>query len=148
MYEVPDRELFSTTVKVIDCEPSQASLVGRASDWSHTVRQRQCDRSQFQTPPMPAYRYMEENGSAAMLPAKRLAVVTPEVNLRECITHTPLPSVNKAAHSEEMSPEVQNRGINSPHKKDVSTKKFKKAIDSELRECRIFKTWSKVSYVY
>ena len=44
---------------------------------------------------MPAHRYVEEIGSAAMLAAKRLAGVTPEVNLRECTTHTLLPSVNK-----------------------------------------------------
>ena len=48
---------------------------------------------------MPAYRYVEENGLAAMLTIKRLAVATPEVNLRECVTHTPLPCVNKATHS-------------------------------------------------
>ena len=33
-----------------------------------------------------------------MLTANRLAAVASEVNLRECITHLPLPSVNKAAH--------------------------------------------------
>ena len=37
--------------------------------------------------------------SAAMLAAKRSAGVAPEVNLREHISHTPPPSVNKAAHS-------------------------------------------------
>ena len=39
---------------------------------------------------------MEEISSAAMLATKRLAGVAPEVNLRECVTCTPLPSVNKA----------------------------------------------------
>ena len=34
-----------------------------------------------------------------MLAAKRLACVSPEVNLREHVTHTPLPSWNKTAHS-------------------------------------------------
>ena len=48
---------------------------------------------------MPVHRYVEEIGSAAMLATKRLAGVTPEVNLRECVTCMPLPSVNKAAHS-------------------------------------------------
>ena len=38
---------------------------------------------------MPAYRYMEEIGSAAMLAAKRLAGVTPEVNLRDHVTCMP-----------------------------------------------------------
>ena len=48
---------------------------------------------------MPAHRYMEENSSAAMLDAKRLAGVTAEVNFRECVTHKPTLSVNKTAHS-------------------------------------------------
>ena len=48
---------------------------------------------------MPAHRYVEENGSAAILAAKRLAGVASEVNLGEHITHMPPPSVNKAAHS-------------------------------------------------
>ena len=42
---------------------------------------------------------MEKNCSAAMLAAKRLAGVTPEVNLMETLTHTPPPSVNKTTHS-------------------------------------------------
>ena len=63
------------------------------------MRQWRHDRSQFQAPPMPTHRYMEENGSAAMLAAKRSAGITPEVNLIECVTPTPLPSANKAAHS-------------------------------------------------
>ena len=42
---------------------------------------------------------MEENGSAATLVTKRSADVTPEVNLGECVTHTPLPRTNKSAHS-------------------------------------------------
>ena len=33
------------------------------------------------------------------LAAKRSAGVVPEVSLREHVTHTPLPSTNKAAHS-------------------------------------------------
>ena len=42
---------------------------------------------------------MEEIGSVAMLAAKGSAGVTPEANTRECVTHMPPPSVNKAAHS-------------------------------------------------
>ena len=34
-----------------------------------------------------------------MLAAKKLAGVTPEVNLKEHVTGMPLPSTNKAAHS-------------------------------------------------
>ena len=48
---------------------------------------------------MPACRYIEEIGLAAMLATKRSAGVTPEVNLKEFVTHMPLPSANKAAHS-------------------------------------------------
>ena len=48
---------------------------------------------------MPACRYVEEIDSAAMLATKRLAGVTPEVNLREHVTCMPQPSVNKAIHS-------------------------------------------------
>ena len=48
---------------------------------------------------MPGCRYVEEIDSAAMLATKRSAGVTPEVNLREHLTHTPLPRVNKAVHS-------------------------------------------------
>ena len=60
-------------------------------------------------------------------PAKGVAL---EVNLRERILCTPLPSVNKAeptlALKEEMSPEVQNNGISGPTNGHVSNKNFKK----------------------
>ena len=46
-----------------------------------------------------AHRYVEENGSAVMLAAKRSVGVTPKVSLREHVTCTPLASANKAAHS-------------------------------------------------
>ena len=42
---------------------------------------------------------MEEIGSAAMLAAKRLAGIIAEVNLRQHVTHMPLPSTNKAART-------------------------------------------------
>ena len=48
---------------------------------------------------MPAQRFMEENSSATILAAKRLAGVIPEVYFREHVTYTSLPSANKAAHS-------------------------------------------------
>ena len=48
---------------------------------------------------MPADKYVEENGLAAMLTKKRSAGVTPKVNLRECVIYTSPPSMNKAAHS-------------------------------------------------
>ena len=48
---------------------------------------------------MPARRYVEEIGLAAMLAANRSAGVTPEVNPWKPVTHIPPPSTNKAAHS-------------------------------------------------
>ena len=48
---------------------------------------------------MPACRYVEENGLAAMLAANRSAGVTPEVNLREYVTRMPPPSANNVVHS-------------------------------------------------
>ena len=45
---------------------------------------------------MPASRYVEENSLAAMLSKKRSAGVTPEVNLKECVTCTLPLSANKA----------------------------------------------------
>ena len=47
---------------------------------------------------MPAHRYVEEIGSAAMLVTKRSAGVAPEVNLRHASCMPP-PSMNKAAYS-------------------------------------------------
>ena len=49
--------------------------------------------------PMSAHRYMEEISLAAILANNRSTGVTPEVNLRGHVTHTSLPSANKAAHS-------------------------------------------------
>ena len=48
---------------------------------------------------MPAHRYVEEIGLAAIWAANRSAGVTPGVNLREHVTCTPLPNVNKDSHS-------------------------------------------------
>ena len=88
--------------------------VERLPQWWH-------DESQFQAPPMPAHRYVEDKSLAAMLATKRSAGVTPEVNLGKCVTHRSPPSVNNAAHSgfktQETSPEIQDRGINGPTKR-------------------------------
>ena len=43
--------------------------------------------------------YAGLNGFVAVLAAKRLAGVAPEVNLSKHVTCTPLPSANKAAYS-------------------------------------------------
>ena len=48
---------------------------------------------------MPAHRCVGENGLAAMLATKRLAGVTPEVNIRECVICIPTQSANKATPS-------------------------------------------------
>ena len=69
-------------------------IAGRASTWLQRH-----DRCQFRAPPMPAHRCVENNCSAVMLATKRSAGVTPEVNLRECVTCMSLPSMNKAAYS-------------------------------------------------
>ena len=67
---------------------------------------------------------------AAMLDTERLAGVTPEVNLGECISHMSLPSVNKAGHSgfetqrRPRNPEVQNSGISSPTERTCVLQKF------------------------
>ena len=49
---------------------------------------------------MPACKYVEENGSAAMSVAKRSAGVIPEMNLRKCVTRMPLSSANEATNFE------------------------------------------------
>ena len=74
---------------------------------------------------MPAHSYMEES-LTAMLAAKRLAGVAPEVNLGEHVTYMPLSSVNKVAHS---GFETQNSktGVSvAPQKGLMSSKNFKK----------------------
>ena len=62
-----------------------------------------------------------------MLAVKRLAGVAPEVNLKECVTCTPLPSANMAAHSgfetQRWSP---NRGISGPTKRTYVLQNLKK----------------------
>ena len=60
---------------------------------------------------MPARRYVKENDLSAMLAAKMLAGVAPEVNLREHVTQAPPPSENKVIHS---GLEIQRRCHESP----------------------------------
>ena len=77
---------------------------------------------------MHAHRYVKEIGSAAMLAAKRSAGVTPEVNLREDVTHVPPSCVNKAAHST-LKPRGDitrspKQGYQWPHKKDLYPPNF------------------------
>ena len=61
--------------------------------------------------------------------AKRSAGVTPEVNIGECVTCTPLKSVNKAAHSGFESQKTRQeksktRGISGPQKGLMTSKYF------------------------
>ena len=58
---------------------SETSLSLSAAKNTH-VRQRRHDRSRFRVPPMLVHRYVEENGSAAMLASKSSAGVTQAVN--------------------------------------------------------------------
>ena len=85
---------------------------------------------------MPGCRYVEEIGSAAMLATERLAGVAPEVNLREHVAHTPLPSVNKAANAgfetQRRHHQKSKTGISGPIKKTrVLQKFFKKLLISK-----------------
>ena len=77
---------------------------------------------------MPAHRYMEDNGSAVMLAAKKSVSVAPEVKHRECVTHIPLPSVHEAAHSDFGTQRNITRspkqGYQWPHKKDLCPPKM------------------------
>ena len=73
---------------------------------------------------MPAHGYVEENGLAAMLAAKRLAGFTPEVNPGECITHTPLPSAKKAVEPRGEITRCSKQGHQWQHKKDLCPPKF------------------------
>ena len=77
---------------------------------------------------MPVHRYVEENGSTAMLAIKRLAGAVPEVNFREHVTCMPVPSANKAAHFDS---ETQRRhhqkfktGISMASQKGLMSCKF------------------------
>ena len=81
-------------------------------------------------PPMFAYRYVEENGSTAILAAKRLAGVAPEVNLKECVTHMPLSATYKAAHSgfetQRKHHQKSKTGVSVAHNKRLMSSKYLK----------------------
>ena len=82
------------------------SRVGIAFAWSGTVRQHQHDRSQlFRALAMPAYRYVEENSSAAMLPAQR------SVHRQRCLTR-----------GESHVTRSSKQGYQWPHKRDLCPK--------------------------
>ena len=62
-------------------------------------------------------RFVDQNGSAAMLTSIESTGVTPEVNLR-------ITQVRKYAKTSQTSPEVQNRGLSGPQKGLMSSKKI------------------------
>ena len=75
--------------------------------------------------------------SGAMLAVKRSAGVAPEMNLREHISHTPLPSVNKAVHSgfetQKKCHQKSKTGVSvAPQIGVMSSKFFKKKIYAVL----------------
>ena len=73
------------------------------------------DRSQFQAPPMLVCKYMDENGSAAMLATKRSA------GIREHTLQMPWPSVKEAVHSgfetQRRHHQKSKTGVSVAHKK-------------------------------
>ena len=69
-----------------------------------------------------------------MLATKRLAGVAPEVNLKEHVTHMPLPSANKAAHS---GFETQRRCIIGPTKRTHVLQKFLKKHEFGIYICQL-----------
>ena len=63
----------------------------------------------------------------AMLTAKRLAGVPPEVNLGEHLSYTPLPSMNKVVHSGFETQRILQQGVlKVPQVGLMSSKLFKK----------------------
>ena len=66
-------------------------------------------------------RYVEENHSAAMLAAKSSAGVALEVNLKEHVTHMPLPSANKAGFETQRRRHQKSKTV-APHKELMSSK--------------------------
>ena len=83
-------------------------------------------------PPMPARSYVEENGLAVMLATRRSVGVAPEVNLREYVTHMPLPSMNKAVHSgfktQMRCHQKYKTGLSEAQQKDLCPPKIKKKV--------------------
>ena len=78
-----------------------------------------------------AYKYVDENGLAAMLAVKSTAGAIPKANLREYTSCAALPSADKAAHSgfETQMKHLQKSKIQAsvaPPEGHVSTKSYLK----------------------
>ena len=72
---------------------------GRASVLLHAVRPRQA-RSLFQVPQVLAYKYLDQNSSAAMLTTKRSAGVEVEVEVNlKTLLHVVIKHTSKAIHT-------------------------------------------------
>ena len=82
---------------------------------------------------MPGCRYVEETNLAAILATKRSAGVTPEVNLREGVTHMPPPSANKALKPRGDITRSAKQEYQFLHKKDSCPPKIFKESRSEFR---------------
>ena len=85
---------------------------------------------------------------AAMLALYTSIGVTPEVNLRECISHMPPQSLNKAEPTLALKPrgDVQNRGISGPTNGHVSNKYFKKIKKKHFLNFHIYTALSRRKY--
>ena len=83
---------------------------------------------------MPAHKYVEDNGSAAMLAAKKLAGVTSEVNLNEhahlCQAWTRLPTRGDIT----TSPKQEYQW---PHKKGLYPPKIEKCADDLINQTAV-----------
>ena len=88
---------------------------------------------------MPANKYMEENGLAAMLATKRSAGVAPRVNLREYVICMPMPNMNKAVHScfetQRRCDQKSKTGVSVAPQKDFWLRKFEKSMLISKRTC-------------
>ena len=74
---------------------------------------------------MPAQRYMEECGSAAMLAAKRLlAGVAPEVNLGECVTCMSPPAAYSGFQTQRRHHQKSKRGVSVAPQIGLLSSKF------------------------
>ena len=82
---------------------------------------------------MAVHRYVEDNGSAAMLATKRSVGVTSEMNLQNCVTHMPLPKANKAAHARGDVTRSPKQEYQWPHKKDTRPPNFLKIFLKSLK---------------
>ena len=118
---------------------SNQCIFGR-SGIAHSVERMACLISHYELPvlsPANASQVCGRDRSAAMLAAKRSAGVAPEMNLRECVTHMLLPSLNKAAPLA-LKPRGDvtrspKQGYQWSHKKDSCPPKIFKKINAYLR---------------